>query len=98
MTVKLLMDWPDSRDGKNYVAGNRLTTDAGTEAGLIAAKMATSTWTGGTPYIAPAVPIQFRDAKLATDAGGNGAQLKSGSNRVFATPDYLAPAGFCFSG
>lgn len=70
MTVKLLMDWPDSRNGRNYVAGNLLTTDAGTEAGLIAAKMATSDLTGGTTYTAPVAPIQFRDAKLATDAGG----------------------------
>lgn len=45
MTVKLLMDWLDSRDGKNYLAGNLLTTDAGTEAGLVAAKMATSNLT-----------------------------------------------------
>lgn len=53
MTVKLLMDWPDSRDGKLYVSGNLLTTDAGTEAGLIAANMATSNLTGGTAYVAP---------------------------------------------
>lgn len=26
MTVKFLMDWPDSRDGKNYVAGNLLNS------------------------------------------------------------------------
>ncbi|MGB4064246.1 MAG: hypothetical protein WBK19_10515 [Azonexus sp.] len=58
MTVKLLMDWPDSRDGKNYLAGNLLTTDAGTESGLVAAKMATSTLTGGTAYVPPVEQIQ----------------------------------------
>lgn len=58
MTVKLLMDWPDSRDGKQYVAGNLLTTDAGTESGLVAAKMATSNLAGGTAYIAPVAQKQ----------------------------------------
>ena len=58
MTVKLLMDWPDSRNGKNYLAGNLLTTDAGTESGLVAAKMATSTLSGGTDYVPPVAQRQ----------------------------------------
>ena len=55
MTVKLLVDWVDSRDGKNYLVGNLLTTDAGTESGLVAARLATSTLTGGTAYAPPVV-------------------------------------------
>ena len=71
MTVKLLMDWPDSRNGRQYVAGNLLTTDAGTETGLVNAKMATSDLTGGTNYVAPVPQTQYKTAHLATDAGGN---------------------------
>lgn len=68
MTVKLLMDWPDSRDGKNYLAGNLLTTDAGTESGLVAAKMATSTLAGGTAYVPPVVQKQRRPVEAEFDA------------------------------
>lgn len=58
MTVRLLCDWDDSRDGKRYKCGNLLTTDAGTEAGMVAAKLADVNLTGGTNYIAPAVEKQ----------------------------------------
>lgn len=70
MTVKLLMDWPDSRNGRQYVAGNLLTTDAGTETGLVNAKMATSNLTGGTNYVAPVPQTQYKTAQVVTDAGG----------------------------
>ena len=70
MTVKLLMDWPDSRNGRQYVAGNLLTTDAGTETGLVNAKMATSDLTGGTNYVAPVPQTQYKTAQLATVGGG----------------------------
>lgn len=65
MTVKLLMDWPDSRNGRQYVAGNLVTTDAGTETGLVAAKMADSTLTGGTTYVeaTPSFAIAAADKK-----------------------------------
>jgi hypothetical protein len=35
-------------------------------------------------------------AQLATDAGGNSAKLQIGSNRFFATPDYIAPSDLNF--
>lgn len=52
MTVRLLIDWYDSRNGRQYVAGNLLTTDAGTESGLVAAKVADNNLAGG---VAPKV-------------------------------------------
>lgn len=73
MTVKLLMDWPDSRDGKKYIVGNLLSTDAGTESGLIAAKMATSDLSGGTAYVAPVEQVQFSPVVATkTNTGGIG--------------------------
>ncbi|MGL6245641.1 hypothetical protein [Pseudomonas sp.] len=59
MTVKLLCDWEDSRTGRRYKSGNLLTTDAGTEAGLVAAKLADMNLTGGTNYISPVVDKQI---------------------------------------
>lgn len=56
MTVRLLADWFDSRDGRRYLANNLLTTDAGTESGLVAAKLADENLTGGTAYVKPTVP------------------------------------------
>lgn len=70
MTVKMLMDWPDSRDGKQYVAGNLLTTDAGTETGLVDAKMATTTLTGGTAYVAPVAQTQYHPVMASTNLTG----------------------------
>lgn len=64
MTVRLLVDWLDSRDGRQYRAGNLLTTDSGTESGLVAAKLADTTITGGTSYRAPAVPEVASQAEL----------------------------------
>ncbi len=49
MTVRLLTDYPP------YKAGNLFTSDANTEAGLIAQHMADSNLTGAVAYIAPAV-------------------------------------------
>lgn len=56
MTVRLLCDWEDSRNGRRYKVGNLLTTDAGTEAGLVAAKLADADLSGGTQYAEP--PMQ----------------------------------------
>ena len=60
MTVRLLIDWYDSRNGRQYVAGNLLTTDAGTESGLVAAKVADANLAGGTNYVATPVVNQYR--------------------------------------
>lgn len=56
MTVRLLTRWEDSRNGRIYLPNNLLTTDAGTESGLVASKQADSNLTGGTAYVPPAVP------------------------------------------
>jgi len=82
MTVKLLMDWPDSRNGKNYLAGNLLTTDAGTESGLVAAKMATSTLTGGTAYVPPVVQKQRRPVEAEFDEVTGVIEIPAGVEKV----------------
>ena len=61
MTVRLLVEWPDSRDGKRYLPNNLLTTDAATEAGLVAAKLASTNLAGGTAYVPPPVQAQRFD-------------------------------------
>jgi len=57
MTVKLLAD--RRIDGKDFIVGNLCATDAATEAGLIAAKLAIADLTGGTAYVPPAVQRQY---------------------------------------
>lgn len=80
MTVRLLCDWTDSRDGKRYKSSNLLTTDAGTEAGLVAAKLADINLTGGTTYIPPAVAKQTIPvmAEVNPLTGGLGFSLPDG--------------------
>jgi hypothetical protein len=46
----MLMDY--KLDGANYKAGELCTTDAATEAGMVAAKVASATLTGGTTHVA----------------------------------------------
>ena len=79
MTVKLLMDWPDSRNGKNYLAGNLLTTDAGTESGLVSAKMATTTLAGGTAYVPPVVQRQRHPVESEFDPLTGGVKVSGGA-------------------
>lgn len=69
MTIKLLTPW------NGYPANSIISIDAGTETGLINDKMASSNLTGGVAYVAPLVPIQYKDARLAVDAGGGVAGL-----------------------
>lgn len=61
MTVRLLVDFKDPADGKQYVVGN-LYTSAANEVGMIASKMATSDLTGGTAWVAPVVPESIDEA------------------------------------
>lgn len=56
MTVKMLVDWRNPVDGKLYKVGHLLSTDAGTETGLVAANQADSNLTGGVPWTSPAAP------------------------------------------
>lgn len=73
MTVRLLVDFKDPADGKQYVVGN-LYTSAANEAGLIVTKQATSDLTGGTAWVDPVVPESIDETKgvnVVLDANGN---------------------------
>ena len=72
MTVKLLVKY--RYGGIDYAVGNLLTADAGTESGLIAAKLADSNLTGGTTYTAPASVETVDETHIpafALDSSGN---------------------------
>lgn len=62
MTVRLLVKH------KQYPIGSIVTLDAGTEAGLVAAKLADTNLAGGVPYVAPTVPNQRYSAQVEVDA------------------------------
>lgn len=68
MTVKLLCDWKDSRNGREYKAGNLLTTDTGTESGLVAANMASVDLSGASPWLAT-YSIADHQALINTPSG-----------------------------
>lgn len=82
MTVRLLVDFKDPADGKQYVVGN-LYTSAANEAGLIATKQATSDLTGGTKWVAPSVPESIDEThsvNVVRDASGNTVLVGAGRN------------------
>nr|WP_145544776.1 SGNH/GDSL hydrolase family protein [Variovorax boronicumulans] len=69
MTVRLLVEWPDpTAPNRTYKPNNLLTTDAATEAGLVAANLASTNLTGGTPYEPGPVQQQRYDV-YANEAG-----------------------------
>lgn len=80
MTVRLLVDFKDPADGKQYVVGN-LYTSAANEAGLIATKQATSDLTGGTAWVEPVVPESIDETK------GVSVVLNASGNTVLVGPD-----------
>lgn len=63
MTVKLLVDWLNPSDGKLYKVGNLLSVDAGTETGLVAAKLADSNLSGGTAYVQTTIPESIDETR-----------------------------------
>lgn len=84
MTVRLLVDFKDPADGKQYVVGN-LYTSAANEAGLIATKQATSDLTGGTAWVDPVVPESIDETKgvnVVLDANGNMALVGAGGTEI----------------
>jgi len=84
MTVKLLTDWKDPDNGRQYRAGNLLTKSPETEAGLIAQVLADANLLGGTEYVA--VPENRGTGAPATavfDASGNVFGLEVG-NAIYA--------------
>lgn len=101
MTVKLLCDWDDDRDGKQYKALNLLTTGAGTESDLIEQKIAESNLTGGTAYVAPTVQRQTVPVFASTNltggvyfsVGGKAQNLNNQSHRLVTLGDSICIAG-----
>lgn len=83
MTVKLLCDWEDDRDGKQYKALNLLTTDAGTESDLIEQHIADSNLTGGTAYVAPTVQKQIVPVFASTNLTGV-IELSAGGSKALS--------------
>lgn len=65
MTIRLLTAYPP------YPANAIVTLDAGTEAGLVAAKLAETNTTGGVPYVAPVAPGWRVSAQLDVDSSSN---------------------------
>jgi hypothetical protein len=63
MTIKLLAAYDI------YPQNAIVTLAAGTEAGLIAARLASATLTGGVTYVAPAVPPVINNARVSTSGG-----------------------------
>ena len=84
MTVKLLLDY--RIDGLNYKIGNLVTTSAGTEAGLISSKMASSDLTGGTAYVAPVAQVQSTPVTATVNALTGGVRLTASGVPVLDTP------------
>jgi lysophospholipase L1-like esterase len=76
MTIRLLTPYD------KYPVNSIVTLDAGTEAGLIAAKMAQADTTGGTPYVAPTAPNQLVPAQLSVDPFGNVLGLQGPTGKV----------------
>lgn len=76
MTIRLLCAYD------KYPANAIVTLNAGTEAGLIAAKMATTNTAGGTPWVPPTVPNQLRPANLVIDASGAVLGLAGPNNTI----------------
>lgn len=65
MTVRLLADY------KQYPVNTIVTLDAGTEAGLVAAKLADTNLAGGVQYVPPVMPNQRYPAQIEVDPAGN---------------------------
>ena len=83
MTIRMLQAWNGLHQQKIVT-----TLSGSDEAALVAAGIATYDLDGPSENL--------RMAQLATDAGGNSAKLQIGSNRFFATPDYIAPSDLNF--
>ena len=83
MTIRMLQAWNGLHQQKIVT-----TLSGSDEASLVAAGIATYDLDG------PAENVRM--AQLATDAGGNSAKLRLGASRIFATPDYIAPADLNF--
>ncbi|SFM63750.1 hypothetical protein [Rugamonas rubra] len=77
MTIRLLCAYD------KYPANAIVALDAGTEAGLIAAKQATATLTGGDTYFVPVQPVQQAQPLV----GGGRASIKAGEQVPISLPE-----------
>jgi hypothetical protein len=64
MTIRLLTAYD------KYPINAIITLDAGTETGLIGAKMASADTAGGVPYVVPVAPNQRMPAQVEMDPSG----------------------------
>jgi hypothetical protein len=64
MTIRLLCAY------SIYPQNAIVTLDAGTEAGLVTAKIASTTLTGGVAYVPPVPPTQYSRASVVKDGAG----------------------------
>lgn len=78
MTIRLLCAY------SIYPVNAIVTLDAGTEAGLVAAKRASTNTAGGTVYVPPVQPNQIRAANLVFDPAGNVLGLAGPNNAIIA--------------
>lgn len=78
MTIRLLCAY------SIYPVNAIVTLDAGTEAGLVAAKRASTNTAGGTVYVPPVQPNQIRAANLVIDPAGNVLGLAGPNNTIIA--------------
>lgn len=91
MTVRLLCDWKDYRNGREYKCGNLLTTDAGTEAGLVAGKQADVNLSGGTEYVPPTAQKQRFEMFGETDPVTGGIGIGGGALSMNGVPVSSSP-------
>ena len=82
MTIRILQAW------NGYPQQAVVSMSASEETRLVGLGIASFDLDG------PAENVRM--AQLATDAGGNSAKLRLGASRIFATPDYIAPADLNF--
>lgn len=75
MTIRLLCAY------STYPVNAIVTLDAATEAGLVAANIASTNLSGGVAYVAPAVPNQLSNAQVVKDGVGNVLGFADGSGK-----------------
>jgi hypothetical protein len=85
MTIRLLAAYD------KYPINAIVTLDTGTEAGLVAAKMASTNTTGGVAYVAPVGPAQRYPAQVEVDASGSILGLAQPNGGRFLVVSTVAP-------
>ena len=73
MTVKMLVDRPV--DGQDYKVGELCDTNDYTEAGLVAAKLATTDLAGGVAHVFPVAQVQYTPVTATTNPVTGGIEM-----------------------